>query len=188
MRAKSAGFTKLKRIGKGEYERVLGHELRNLHIRSQVLHAIRDFFFSEGFTEVETPVRIPAPALRRSSTPRLGPRLAEGLSRAPHERLWPRACRACIRSAPVSGGRVRQQTQPGVYLLEWYRAGASYTDILKDTEALVTHVSKRVRLGLFWLPRARLWISPGPGIASPCARRSGRWRLGPRRSLGPGPF
>lgn len=120
--------------------------LRNLHIRSQVLHAIRDFFFSEGFTEVETPVRIPAPALetfidsppsgrawlRASPELHMKRLLAEGLPRL--YQIGP-----CFRA-----GECGSRHNPEFTLLEWYRAGASYTDILKDTEALVTHVFQAV--------------------------------------------
>ncbi|MCP3955223.1 MAG: EF-P lysine aminoacylase GenX, partial [Desulfobacterales bacterium] len=33
-----------------------------LEIRARVLHAVRNFFEGEGYLEVETPIRIPAPA------------------------------------------------------------------------------------------------------------------------------
>ena len=36
--------------------------LKNLCIRSALLRAVRDFFYGQGFIEVETPVKIPAPA------------------------------------------------------------------------------------------------------------------------------
>ena len=47
----------------------------NLKVRAQVLRTIRAFFDARGFVEVETPVRIPAPRTRSTSTaPRAGAR------------------------------------------------------------------------------------------------------------------
>ena len=42
----------------------------NLVLRAQALRRIRAFFDARGFVEVETPVRIPAPAPSRTSTAR----------------------------------------------------------------------------------------------------------------------
>ena len=43
------------------------HRLRALRpalaIRSRVFHATRDFFWQEGYLEIDSPVRIPCPAL-----------------------------------------------------------------------------------------------------------------------------
>ena len=36
--------------------------MRNLRTRSALLRAVRDFFYAGEFLEIETPVKIPAPA------------------------------------------------------------------------------------------------------------------------------
>jgi len=38
------------------------HIIRNLRLRAAVIRAVRDFFHENAFLEVETPLRIPAPA------------------------------------------------------------------------------------------------------------------------------
>lgn len=112
-----------------------------LHRRSRLLNTIRDFFRAEGFCEVETPVRIPAPALelyinaisaddqylRTSPELHMKRLLVEGIS--PIFQLGP-----CFR-ANECGHRHR----PEFTMLEWYRIGASYLDILTDTENLIRH-------------------------------------------------
>ena len=116
--------------------------LANLTTRSAVLRAIRDFFHAEGFIEVETPVRLPAPALethidappsgrawlRTSPELHMKRLLADGAERI--FQLGP-----CFRT-----GECGSRHNPEFTLLEWYRAGADYTRILRDTEALLAHV------------------------------------------------
>ena len=116
--------------------------LANLTTRSAVLRAIRDFFHAEGFIEVETPVRLPAPALethidappsgrawlRTSPELHMKRLLADGAERI--FQLGP-----CFRT-----GECGSRHNPEFTLLEWYRAGADYTRSLRDTEALLAHV------------------------------------------------
>ncbi len=115
--------------------------------RSNLLAAIRDFFRQHGFIEVETPVRLPAPALERyidaipaddwylRTSPELHMKrlLADGV--APIFQLGP-----CFR-AGEHGKRHRTEFT----MLEWYRSGADYLDILADTEALVRHTARALR-------------------------------------------
>lgn len=118
-----------------------------LHRRSRLLCAIRDFFRTEGFCEVETPVRIPAPALelyidaipsgerylRTSPELHLKRLLAEGIS--PVFQIGP-----CFRA-----GECGQRHRTEFTMLEWYRTGADYMDILADAEALVRHAVRTLR-------------------------------------------
>ncbi len=118
-----------------------------LHRRSRLLFAIRDFFRAEGFCEVETPVRIPAPALemyidaipagdqylRTSPELHMKRLLVEGLS--PVFQIGP-----CFRA-----GECGHRHRPEFTMLEWYRTGATYMDILADTEALVRHVARELQ-------------------------------------------
>jgi len=118
-----------------------------LRLRSHLLAAIRGFFRQHGFIEVETPVRLPAPALERyidaipagdwylRTSPELHMKrlLADGI--APVFQMGP-----CFR-AGEHGTRHRTEFT----MLEWYRAGADYLDILADTEKLVRHVARALR-------------------------------------------
>ena len=116
--------------------------LENLKARAQVLRTIRTFFDGRGFVEVETPVRIPAPApephidcpasgdwfLRASPELQMKKLLAADLPRIYQ-------IGACFRE----GERGRRHA-PEFTMLEWYRANADYTDIAADMEELARAV------------------------------------------------
>ena len=118
----------------------------NLEIRSRLLRAVRDFFYARDFLEVETPVRLPTPALethidappsgrawlRTSPELHMKRLLADGASRI--FQIGP-----CFRT-----GECGRRHNPEFTLLEWYRAGGDCTDMLRDTEALVAHVFQTV--------------------------------------------
>ena len=110
--------------------------------RARVLREIRAFFDARGFTEVETPVRIPAPApephidcppsgdwfLRASPELQMKKLLAAGMERI--YQIGP-----CFRE-----GEKGSRHNPEFTMLEWYRANADYNDIAVDMEALVGEV------------------------------------------------
>ena len=125
----------------------------NLAIRSATLHAIRSFFHDRGFLEVETPVRLATPALElhidaipAQSASRIvagepaqmwlrtSPELhMKRLLAAGHERIFQLG--PCFRR-----GERGDRHHPEFTMLEWYRAGADYMEILADTRELVVHV------------------------------------------------
>ena len=110
--------------------------------RARVLRQVRAFFDARGFTEVETPVRIPAPApephidcppsgdwfLRASPELQMKKLLAAGMERI--YQIGP-----CFRE-----GEKGSRHNPEFTMLEWYRANADYNDIAVDMEALVGEV------------------------------------------------
>jgi lysyl-tRNA synthetase class 2 len=124
--------------------------LRRMHgvlrTRGLVLQAIRSFFSARDFLEVDTPVRIAAPApelhidaepagdawLRTSPELHMKRLLASGL-----ERLF--QIGPCFRRG--ERGRLHH---PEYTMLEWYRAGADYLDVLADTKSLLLHVAGQV--------------------------------------------
>lgn len=123
-----------------------------LEIRARVLRQLRAFFDVRGFVEVETPVRIAAPApephidcpaaiarpdaaalarptfLRASPELQMKKLLVAGLTRI--YQIGP-----CFRE----GERGRRHS-PEFTMLEWYRASADYLDILADMEALFAEI------------------------------------------------
>lgn len=117
-----------------------------LWFRARVVHAIRAFFVAGGYLEVETPVRLPVPApeahidavpsggwwLQTSPELCMKRLLARGYSK-----LF-QLCR-CFRD----GERGRLHL-PEFTLLEWYRAGAGYGELMDETQALVGAVSRAV--------------------------------------------
>jgi len=117
-----------------------------IRFRSQVLSAVRDFFFRNDFVEVETPVRVPVPALelhidaesageeylRTSPELHMKRLLAAGLD--PIFQVG-----ACFRR-----GERGPRHRPEYTMLEWYRAGADSMDILADAKALLAATAELV--------------------------------------------
>jgi lysyl-tRNA synthetase class 2 len=111
-----------------------------LETRHRVLQALRRWFGEAGFLEVQTPVRVPVPALELhiDAVPaeggylRTSPELhMKRLLAAGYERLF--QIGPCFRQ-----GEQGDRHQPEFTLLEWYRARAGYREVLDDTIALLT--------------------------------------------------
>lgn len=118
-----------------------------MELRSRVLNVIRTFFLERGFIEVETPVRLPTPALELNidAEPtgagflRTSPELhMKRLLAAGYERLFQMG--PCFRQ-----GERGTLHHPEYTMLEWYRANADYLDILRDTEALIAAVRATIQ-------------------------------------------
>ena len=115
-----------------------------MQLRHTAARAIRTFFYEQSFWEVDTPVRLPAPApeLHIIAEPageqylRTSPELhmKRMLSAGAHAifQLGP-----CFR-AHENGSRHR----PEFIMLEWYRRDANYMTILADMQALVSRVAE----------------------------------------------
>lgn len=116
--------------------------LSNLAVRSRVLRAVREFFYAQDFLEVETPVRIPAPAQETHiDTPPSGRAWLRASPELHMKRLLAAGCTRIFQLGPCfRSGECGSRHNPEFTMLEWYRAGADYTDILRDTEALFSHV------------------------------------------------
>ncbi len=119
---------------------------RVLGVRSRVLRLIREIFHQRGFLEVDTPVRIAAPALEEhiDAEPaggaflRTSPELhMKRLLAAGYERIFQLG--PCFRR-----GERGPSHHPEYTMLEWYRAHADYMDILVDAKALVVHLAREV--------------------------------------------
>ena len=107
--------------------------------RAAMVRALRAALDADGFVEVETPVRIPAPAnephirppasgrafLRASPELQMKRLLAAGL-----ERLY--QIGPCFRE-----GERGDRHAPEFTMLEWYRAPGGWEDVLRDGERLV---------------------------------------------------
>lgn len=108
--------------------------------RARIVRKIRAFFDAKGFIEVETAVRIPAPApeehidcppcrdggyLRASPELQMKKLLAAGMERI--YQIGP-----CFRE-----GERGARHSPEFTMIEWYRRNATYLDIRKDLEELM---------------------------------------------------
>ena len=124
----------------------------NLELRARVVAAMRRFFDGRGFVEVETPVRIAAPAPEpHIDCPAVVARPAVGaLARAEFLRASPELQMKKLLAAGM--GRIYQmgpcfregekgrRHSPEFTMLEWYRAHADYNDVMADAEALVAEL------------------------------------------------
>ena len=121
----------------------------NLRRRAMVIDAVRAFFNQAGYLEVETPLRIPAPApeVHIEAQPsgnwflQTSPELCmKRILAAGCDKIF-QICR-CFRR----GERGRFHL-PEMTLLEWYAADRDYTHLMVQCEALITAVADRLRLG-----------------------------------------
>lgn len=120
--------------------------MKNLKLRARVIAAIRHFLSSEGFFEVETPVRIPAPApephinalpsdgwfLQTSPELYMKRLLADG-----YDRIF-QVCK-CFRQAERG-----KRHLPEFTLLEWYASGWDYTRLMGQIEEMIRFVCNEV--------------------------------------------
>ena len=118
-----------------------------LELRAAMMASIRRFFAERGFLAVETPVRLPAPALEDyiEAEPsgeqwlRTSPELhMKRLLAAGYERIY--QIGPCFRQ----GERGRRHL-PEFAMLEWYRLHADHEDILADTVELVRQILRETR-------------------------------------------
>ena len=133
-----------------------------LELRAKIVSAIRSFFDTRSFVEVETPVRIVAPApeehidcplvppskvsgvlypktdtyLRASPELQMKKLLAAGM-----ERIYQMG--PCFREGECGSRHNTEFT-----MLEWYRKSATYLDIKKDLVELLKHLSSLFSEGL----------------------------------------
>jgi elongation factor P--(R)-beta-lysine ligase len=129
--------------------RQLSEKKRVLAVRGKALQAIRKFFTDRGFVEIETPVRVPTPALELhiDAEPsgkmylRTSPELhMKRLLAAGYDKIF--QIGPCFRH-----GERGNLHNPEYTMLEWYRAGSNYIDVLADTKALIAHVVKEIHGG-----------------------------------------
>ena len=133
----------------------------NLELRGRVLAAVREFFAQADFVEVHTPALQVSPGLephlRAFATvlhdPDSGAALPRYLHTSPEfamkkllaggmERIW--------QLTHVFRDGERSATHhPEFEMIEWYRAGASYRDIMADCEALLRRVQNAAEVDTF---------------------------------------
>lgn len=119
---------------------------KNLMLRARIIRAVRQFFENHDYLEVETPIRIPAPApeLHIDAEPsghwflHTSPELCmKRLLAAGYERLF-QICK-CFRSTERGHKHLPEMT-----LLEWYTAGEDYHHMMGQCQALIHYVLRRI--------------------------------------------
>jgi lysyl-tRNA synthetase class 2 len=114
-----------------------------LHLRARIIQAVRNFFIERKYLEVDTPIRIPAPAPEAhidavategwylQTSPEL---CMKQLLAAGYTRLF-QICK-CFRHK--ERGRLHL---PELTMLEWYQAGGNYADLMVDCEELIGFIA-----------------------------------------------
>jgi lysyl-tRNA synthetase class 2 len=119
---------------------------QNLLLRARITQAVRRFFVEREYLEVETPVRIPAPApeahidavatgdwfLQTSPELCMKQLLAAGL---------PRIFQICKCFRHRERGR---KHLPELTMLEWYRAGGNYLSLMEECEELLIFIAHQL--------------------------------------------
>ena len=115
-----------------------------LWLRAQIIKTIRDFFWEQGFLEVETPLLIPANAPEEYINPvsalpswqlQTSPEICmKRLLCKGHQRLF--QISHCWRAEERGSRHLSEFT-----MLEWYRADCDYQTLMSDCEDLLKHVA-----------------------------------------------
>ncbi|MFO7898211.1 MAG: EF-P lysine aminoacylase EpmA [Planctomycetota bacterium] len=120
-----------------------------LQQREQTIDAIRRFFKTAGFVEVETPLLVRSPGLE----PHLDPfevRAQPPLFLATSPEYGMKKLVGAGSGSIFQVGKAFRDEPPGpghlpeFTLLEWYRAGADYRAVMDDCERLLAHVAGAV--------------------------------------------
>lgn len=158
---------------RGEFSRLQAQERgRVLRRRSTARRVIREYFEEQDFTEVETPTFVPCPGLDahvNSLAPVVRGERVEHLITSPEfhmKRLltagMPRVYQLsrCFRAEEEG-----RNHEPEFTLLEWYRAFATWEELMEDTEEIVCRVFQLLN------PTG---VYPGGTLQRPFARLSVR--------------
>jgi len=114
--------------------------IEKLKVRDALMQSIRAFFHSEGFVEVETPIRMKTPCMElHIDAEPSGDRWLRTSPELYHKKLLAQGAKKifeigkCFRQ-----GERGDRHNPEYTMLEWYRAGGDYNTMLADAQALVS--------------------------------------------------
>jgi len=107
--------------------------------RAALIQGTRSFFISQGFLEVETPIRIPSPAPEAHIEPeRAGDWYLQTSPELCMKRLLAAGCTRIFQICKCFRRHERGDRHlPEMTMLEWYRAEADYRDVMSDCEGLL---------------------------------------------------
>ena len=137
--------------------------IHGLHLRAVLIQALRAFFIDRGYLEVETPIRIPAPAPEAHIVPstsegwflQTSPELCmKRLLAAGIPKIF-QLCK-CFRK-----GERGDRHLPEFTMLEWYAAEGDYRDLMTDCEALLRHLAAAMgKAGMLEWQGRRIDLAP----------------------------
>lgn len=115
-----------------------------LVIRANVIRTIRQFFYEQGFLEVETPLLIPANAPEEYIDPLPAANCMQ-MQTSPEICMKRLLCRGHSRIFQISRcwrmGERGIRHLPEFTMLEWYRDNADYLDLMDDCVALIRKIA-----------------------------------------------
>lgn len=130
-----------------EHRRLI-HLKPNLERRALICEFIRAFFKENGFLEVETPIRVPVTAPELHITPVESE--AWFLSTSPELHMKRMLAAGYDRLFQMSHSFRRKEQgrwhNPEFTMLEWYRTGADYRQMIQDIEQLVVTLASKLGL------------------------------------------
>ncbi len=127
-------------------------------VREKVIDTIRSFFKNQGFHEVFTPILVPVPSIEPNlEVFQTELRTSKGLKRAGFLIMSPEFSIKKLLAAGVGScfeitkcfrneEEVSRLHNPEFTMLEWYRVGADYRDIMKDFENLFLKIIGKDKL------------------------------------------
>lgn len=117
---------------------------KRLQQRADLMYALRSFFSGQGFLEVDTPIRQPVIIPERYIEPlRSGAAYLQTSPELCMKRLLAGGCTKifqichCFRKNERGSRHLEEFT-----MLEWYRSGATYLDLMDDCESLFRGLAK----------------------------------------------
>jgi lysyl-tRNA synthetase class 2 len=145
--------------------------IRNLQLRARIVQAVRNFFIEREYLEIETPIRIPAPApeahinavatgdcyLQTSPELCMKRMLAAG---------FPRIFQICKCFRHQERGA---RHLPELTVLEWYKTGCNYMDLMDECEDLIRSVARQIKANSTISFQNRTIRIDGPWVRMPVA-------------------
>jgi lysyl-tRNA synthetase class 2 len=132
-----------------EQERLVRKKNR-LILRTRIIQRIREFFIQNEYLEVETPILIPAPApevhidavqANHDWFLHTSPELCmKRLLAADYPKIF-QVCK-CFRQGERGGTHLPEFT-----LLEWYRSGTDYLDLMDECEKMILFITRELGFG-----------------------------------------
>jgi lysyl-tRNA synthetase class 2 len=130
--------------------------IEKLKVRDALMQSIRAFFHSEGFIEVETPIRMKTPCMElHIDAEPSGDRWLRTSPELYHKKLLAQGAQKifeigkCFRQ-----GERGDRHHPEYTMLEWYRAGGDYNAMLDDTARLLQAVGISSDSSIFTIAEA----------------------------------
>lgn len=120
-----------------------------LWIRARLIQAVRSFFSLQGYLEVETPLRIPAPLPEAhiEAIP-TGDWFLQTSPEVCMKRLLGAGCDRIFQVAKCFRAGERGSLHlPEFTMLEWYRQGSDYTRLMEECEDLVLFIADELDYG-----------------------------------------